>query len=108
MKTLGSTLLLLSSLGGSLAACGDNGTCDPSVPNTICTIAGNGEQGLGGDDGPALAAKLYYPQDTAVSPDGELWVLDFNNYTVRAIGADGIIRGVIGNGEYKRRIGIVN
>ena len=52
----------------------------PTRPNTICTIAGSGEQGFNGDNGPATKAALYVPQDTAVSPDGELWLLDFNNY----------------------------
>jgi sugar lactone lactonase YvrE len=85
-----------------LTACGDNaapGDCDPTVPDTICTIAGSGEQGFNGNNGPATEAALYIPQDTAVSPDGELWVLDFNNYVVRAIDANGIIRSVIGNGR---------
>ena len=93
--------LLLLALGaagaGSLAACGED-TCDPDAPNTICTIAGDGEQGFNGDLGPATKAALYVPQDTAVSPDGELWLLDFNNYIVRAIDKDGTIRSVIGNG----------
>lgn len=71
--------------------------CDLDAPNTICTIAGSGEQGLSGD-GRATAASLYIPMDTAVSPDGEVWVLDFNNYLVRAIGANGSIRTVVGNG----------
>jgi sugar lactone lactonase YvrE len=37
--------------------------------------------------------------DTAISPDGELWLLDFNNYLVRAVDAKGIIRTVVGNGD---------
>jgi hypothetical protein len=98
MKTPGLPILLSLVLGPSLAACGED-PCDPDVPNTICTIAGSGEQGFNGDKGPATQAALYVPQDTAVSPDGEVWLLDFNNYVVRAIDANGIIRTVIGNGE---------
>jgi sugar lactone lactonase YvrE len=92
-------LLLLGALGAlpSLAACGDD-PCDPEAPGTICTIAGSGKQGYKGDNGPATEAAMYVPQDTAVSPDGELWVLDFNNYVIRSVGADGIIRTIIGNG----------
>jgi hypothetical protein len=96
-------------LGAALAACGGEGggdddvvppppACDPSAPNTICTIVGSGEQGFNGDRGPATEAALYVPQDMAISPQGELWLLDFNNYVVRAVDASGNIRTVIGNG----------
>ncbi|MDB4953689.1 MAG: hypothetical protein JWO36_1258, partial [Myxococcales bacterium] len=55
--------------------------------------------GYRGDHGPATEAVLYIPMDSVVSPDGELWFLDFNNYVVRAIDANGDIRTVIGNGQ---------
>ena len=86
-------------LGGSLLGCGspDDG-CDLDAADTICTIAGSGEQDFTGDGGPATQAALYIPIDTAVSPDGEVWILDFNNYVVRAIDARGNLRTVIGNG----------
>ena len=84
-----------------VAGCGSDDPCDPDAPNTICTIAGNGEQGFNvrEEHGPATQAALYVPQDTAMSPDGELWVLDFNNYLVRRIDAAGNIHRVIGTGE---------
>ena len=90
----------LLALGAMLAACGgdDETPCDPDAPNTICTVIGSGEQGYDGDGGAATRAALYIPIDTALSPDGELWVLDFNNYLVRAVDHDGIIRTVVGNG----------
>ena len=87
-------------LGGSLAACGDDQSCDPSIPNTICTIAGAGaDQGYRGDHGLATEAVLYIPMDSAVSPDGDVWFIDFNNYVVRAIDPKGVIRTVIGSGD---------
>jgi hypothetical protein len=87
-------------LAGVVAAChGSDDRCDPDAPNTICTIAGSGKQGPGGNGGLAIDASLYVPQDTAISPAGEVWILDFNNYMVRAFGDDGVIRTVIGNGE---------
>jgi len=98
MKTSTLTLCLLPSLGASLAACGDE-PCDPDAPNTICTIAGSGEQGFNGDNGPATEAALYVPMDTAVGPDGMVWVLDFNNYLVRRIDENGDIATVVGTGE---------
>ena len=94
MKLLASVLAC-----ASLAACGSDEPCDPDAPNTICTIVGSGEQGFNGDLGPATKAAMYIPQDTAISPEGELWVLDFNNYVVRAVNSEGIIRTVIGNGQ---------
>ncbi len=92
------SLVLGAALASSLAACGGDDRCDPDAPNTICTIAGSGERDFAGDGGPALEAALYIPVDTAVSPDGELWILDFNNYVVRAIDKQGTIRTVVGNG----------
>ncbi|HWU88054.1 MAG TPA: hypothetical protein VN253_12295 [Kofleriaceae bacterium] len=97
MKTLSSISLGL--VLASAAACSDDTPCDPEAPNTICTIAGSGEQGFNGNRGPATKAALYVPQDTAISPDGNLWLLDFNNYVVREILPDGTIHSVIGNGE---------
>lgn len=97
-RTLGLGLGLALGLVPALAACGET-PCDPDAPNTICTIAGSGEQGFNGENGPATQAAMYIPQDTAVSPDGEVWILDFNNYVVRAIGDDGILRTIIGNGR---------
>jgi hypothetical protein len=91
-------LLLIS----ALAACGGgDDPCDPDAPNTICTIAGSGEQGFNKreEGGPATKAALYVPQDTAMSPDGELWILDFNNYLVRRIDGEGNIHRMVGTGE---------
>src|SRR5688572_23903348 len=73
--------------------------CDPEAPGTICTIAGTGELISAGDDGPAIDAAFKGVQDLAISPDGEIWFLDFNNYTVRAIDQDGMIRRVVGMGS---------
>jgi len=91
--------VLYLGLAGLLGCGSDDGPCDPEAPNTICTIAGNGEQGFNGENGPATMAALYVPQDVAVSPDGDVWILDFNNYVVRKIDPLGNISVVIGNGE---------
>lgn len=67
---------------------------------TIAALAGTGEKGDGGDDGPALAAKLSAPRDLEIGPDGDLYFADTDNGKVRAIDLEaGIIRTVVGTGE---------
>jgi PQQ-like domain len=67
---------------------------------TIETIAGTGDQGAAGDGGPALDAQLYNPRDIEIGPDGDLYIADTDNSTVRAIDLDsGDIRRVAGTGE---------
>jgi len=72
-------------------------SCDPGA---ICTIAGTGIAGDGQDDIPAKATRLYLPQDMTVGPDGNLYVVDWNNHRVRALDADtGTMHIVAGIGE---------
>ena len=86
-------------LAAPLAACGGgDSACDPEEKGTICTVAGEGEEGFDGDEGPATEAILYTPQDTVIAPDGSLWIIDFNNYLIRSVDEEGIIRSVVGSG----------
>ena len=71
--------------------------CSTDGP-AISTVAGQGTQGFGGNGGPAVDAFLNWPQDTVIAPSGELWILDFNSYLVRAVDDHGTIRTVIGTG----------
>jgi DNA-binding beta-propeller fold protein YncE len=65
----------------------------------IVTVAGTGERAFGGDDGPAVAAQLAFPQDLEIGPDGNLYVADANNNRVRMIDlASGVITTVAGTG----------
>ncbi|HZI45323.1 MAG TPA: hypothetical protein VFD53_08895, partial [Ilumatobacter sp.] len=82
MNKLGLTISALMAL--TLAACqGDDGDdtgeeevfrCDPELEGTICTVAGNGENGYDADadntDLVAVEARLSLPQDTLTAPDG--------------------------------------
>ena len=67
---------------------------------TITTIAGTGQAGFSGDDGPALRASLSaWAPATAVDRDGNVYIADTSNRRVRQIAPDGIIRTVAGNGQ---------
>ncbi|MEJ7596380.1 MAG: hypothetical protein WKG01_00605 [Kofleriaceae bacterium] len=79
-----------------LASCSDD-VCDPDSADTICTVAGNGTQAAP-LDGPARESPMDVPIDIAIAPHGELWVIDFNNYVLRAIDRTGTIRTVVGSG----------
>jgi sugar lactone lactonase YvrE len=55
-------------------------------------VAGvTGVRGFSGDDGPAPAANLAYPQGIAVTEDGTLFIVDSSNNQVRRVTTDGII-----------------
>ncbi len=92
------------SLASVLVGCGGGDDpkpepCDRTVAGNICTIAGIGENGYSGEEGPALEAHLSLPMDTLAAPDGTVYVLDWNNHRIRHITADGVIHFVAGNGE---------
>jgi len=69
----------------------------------ITTVAGNGQWGYSGDDGPATQASLAGPAGIAVvaGPNGAitLFIADYYNGHVRAVGPDGIIREVSDGGR---------
>jgi DNA-binding beta-propeller fold protein YncE len=69
----------------------------------ITTVAGNGRWGYSGDDGLATEASLAGPAGIAVVPDGNgqvtLFIADYYNGRVRAVGPDGIIRDVSDSGR---------
>jgi DNA-binding beta-propeller fold protein YncE len=69
----------------------------------ISTVAGNGRWGNTGDDGPATQARLAGPAGIAVVPDDigrvTLFIADYYNGRVRAVGPDGIIRAVSDGGS---------
>ncbi len=63
-------------------------------------VAGTGEKGLAGDNGPATAAKLNGPKGVALSPDGSLYLADTENHVVRKIDLKtGLITTAAGSGQ---------
>jgi GT2 family glycosyltransferase/DNA-binding beta-propeller fold protein YncE len=69
----------------------------------ITTIAGSGEWGFAGDAGPAARARLAGPAGIAVVPEPggkvTVFIADFYNERVRAVGPDGIIRDLTEDGR---------
>ncbi len=63
----------------------------------ITTVAGTGELGFSGDNGPATSAKLSFPFRVAVDGAGALYILDMNNHRVRRV-VGGIITTIVGSG----------
>ena len=66
----------------------------------ITTIAGTGEEGYGGDEGPATEAKLNWPTGVAVDDAGNVYIADRNNERVRRVDPEGIIATFAGTGEW--------
>ncbi len=65
----------------------------------IRTVAGTGEAGFSGDDGPARAARLNGPKHVFVDADDSVLITDTENHVIRRYSpADGTIRRVAGTG----------
>lgn len=69
-----------------------------SASGIITTVAGNGEQGFGGDGGPATSAQINNPRSVAALPDGGFVIPDSNNHRVRRVSSAGIITTIAGTG----------
>ena len=64
----------------------------------ITTVAGNGDAGFEGDDGPAILASLNRPAAVFVDEAGTLYIADTSNHRIRAVDGSGTITTVAGNG----------
>ncbi len=74
-----------------------------AMTRTISTVAGTGRWGHTGDNGPATAATLAGPAGIAVVPEAggrvTIFIADYYNGHVRAVGPDGIIREISDGGR---------
>lgn len=71
-----------------------------ALTGIITTVAGNGSPGYGGDGGPAAAARLQFPEDVRLAPNGDLYVADTGNHVIRKVlAATGAITTIAGDGR---------
>ena len=65
----------------------------------IRTVAGTGEPGFSGDEGPATLARLSGPKHISIDASDEVLITDTENHVIRRYSpADGRIRRVVGTG----------
>jgi RHS repeat-associated protein len=92
----------------SLAVCNDGDIFMADTNNSrirkvdkagiISTVAGTGEHGFSGDNGPATQAMLYSPKGIACDDQGYLYIADSSNHRIRKVDPAGIITTIAGNG----------
>ena len=64
----------------------------------ISTIAGTGDAGNTGDDGPATLARLNEPRGVFIDSSGAIYIADTKNHKIRWINPSGKIRPIAGTG----------
>ena len=69
------------------------------APNGIITTIAGSTGGFSGDGGQASSAKLNGPFSMALNASGDLFFVDFYNYRIRKIAANGVITTVAGTGK---------
>ena len=81
------------------ASYGGTAAFAPSVTGTIVTAAGDAIAGYEGDNGPATAAELNSPRQTAFDAQGDVFIADTGNNVIReVVKATGDIITVAGDG----------
>lgn len=64
---------------------------------TVATLAGGSESGF--VDGPGTSARFNSPEDIAIDRQGNLYVVDSLNHSVRKVTPEGMVTTVAGNGK---------
>jgi Bacterial Ig-like domain (group 3)/MBG domain (YGX type)/NHL repeat len=80
-----------------LADANDEVVREVSVNGVISTVAGDGNEGFGGDGGPATSAQLDTPTGVAVDGNGNIYIADTLNNRIREV-SGGTITTIAGTG----------
>ena len=70
-----------------------------AATGVLTKIAGTGDYGFSGDNGPATSAALFNPTGVAVDRAGNVYISDTFNNRVRRVSTNGIITTFAGNGN---------
>jgi len=65
----------------------------------IINIAGNGNYGYSGDNGPALSAELRSAHGIAIDSSGNVYIADTVNHCIRKVTVGGVISTIAGTGS---------
>ncbi len=88
----------LVALAAMLGACSAPDRCADETPGTVCPVAGTGQTGFNQDGKPPEDTDFFLITRARRGPDGLLYFMDFNNWRVRRLDEDGLIRTVAGTG----------
>lgn len=80
-----------------IAENGNNLIVEVSPVGMISTVAGTGEQGYAGDNGPATSAVLDSPAGVAIDTAGNIYIADSHNNRIRKV-TSGTITTIAGTG----------
>ena len=72
-----------------------NTACEDSL-GTVCTWAGTGIAGYDGGGNCLRQSDLYWPIDLTFAPDGNIYIMDWNNHAVRRVTSEGRLERVVG------------
>lgn len=65
----------------------------------IRTVAGNGQAGFSGDNGPAAAAQINNPYGLRIGPDGAMYLCEIGSHRIRRVDLKSVIGTFAGTGE---------
>ncbi len=85
----------LDSAGNIYIADYGNNRIRKVTASIISTVAGNGTAGHSGDGGVATSAELNGPSGVALDSAGDVFIADFTNCRIRAVGGDVALSGFI-------------
>lgn len=77
-----------------IADSGNNRVRRVSSTGIISTVAGTGDAGFTGDNGPSAAAQLNRPRSVAADAQGNIFIADSANHAVRRVSPGGVITTV--------------